>query len=477
MVLALSCAALAAACGRLKPAAAPGEAGEAGASGDAGLPADAGPPGDAGALGDAGVPAVALAVMNAADVTLVAPDGSRRVVYRFEGQPFDGGLSFSAGIAARDGYVAARGSWWGAAGACALDGGLLGCPEVDRVVLLDLEGRVLWEKTVARWSPSSDISIGVSVGAGGNVLLMEGTAGSTLVAPDGAEHPLPPEVAPYARSFGGPAMLVRTATSVLAWWRPDQPLELTDPPVSLNDLPDPFDTGDELDFVAASADGAPVIVHARPGQTDVLPATGLSRGGSPDARSGPWGATSDGSDVVRFNLVTGAVERFTWALPAGLRSLGWGIAADGSFVQALRDDAMAAVFVSPDAASGWTRVGLTMGQVEQIRVQDTSGTLLVDALGINQFFVPHQMWPATPDAGAPQLLQTSHQLVRPTDGVATQIFPAWYGVTLSRDGRRAAYWEATSSSTRLVIHDVASGETIPVMETLAATPPQVLWLE
>jgi hypothetical protein len=474
MVLALSCAALAAACGRLKPAAAPAE------SADAGLLGDAAQAGDAPAAADGAAPSVALAVMSGSAVTLVAPDGSTRVAHQFEGDPLYGGVVVGTGIAARAGYVAASASWWQCVG-CTLVGGLPEGPEVDRVVLLDLAGRLLWEKMLTHHASSPNLGLGLSVGDGGDVVLVEGTAGAMLVTPDGRERTLPPGVTPLARPFAGPAVLVLAPVGdagavALAWWSPGQLPQPVDPPLSVEGSLDAFDAGDELDFVATGADGARVIVHARPGQTTVLPAAGLG-GGTADARSGPWRASSDGPSVVRFNLVTGAVERFTWALPDGQRSLGWGIAADGSFVQALRDDAVAAALVSPDAASGWTRVGLTMGQVEEIWLQDTSGTLLVDARGTNEFFVPQQMWPATPGAEVPQLLQTSHQLVRPADGVATQIFLAWWGVAFARDGRRAAYWEAVSTGARLVIHDVASGEKTPVMQAPAAPPPQVLWLE
>jgi hypothetical protein len=480
MVLALSGAALAAACGRLKPAALAPD-GAAGAFGDAGATDDTSAADDTAAADAGGAPPVVLVVASAADVRFVAGDGSARVVYRFGGAPSDGTITFSAGIAAGGGYVAASGRWWGAAGACAVDGGLLVCPEVERFVLLDLDGRVRWEKTLTRPVPSSEGGFALSVGAGGDVLLADGTAGAELVGLDGGEQPLPSQVTPVARLFAGPTVPVRAfvgdaGAGVLAWWRPGQPLEPSDPPVSVEAPLDFFDGGDELDFVAAGADGARVIVHARPGQTTVLPATRLG-GGDADARSGPWRAAFDGATVTRFNLLTGTVERLAWALPDGERSLGWGIAADGSLAQLLRDDAVAALFLSPDGASGWTRVGLTMGQVEQIQVQDTAGTFLVDALGTNDFFVPHQLWPAVPGGEVPQLLQTSHQLVRPADGVATQILPAWDGVAFARDGRRAAYWEATSTGARLVIHDVPSGGKTPVMSTQDATPPQLLWLE
>jgi hypothetical protein len=481
MVAALSCAVLAGGCGRLKPAAAPpADSGDAGVLGDAGAGDDTGAAGDAAAAADAAAPSVALAVMSNLAVTFVAADGSTRVAYRFENQPLFEGIALGTGIAARAGYVAATASWWVPTG-CSPVNGLQVCPELDLVVFLDLAGRVLWEKMFTRQASSADLGPGLFVGDGGDVLLVHGTGIATLVTPDGRERGLPPGMTLLARPFAGPALLVRApvgdaGAAALAWLYPGELLQPVDPPLSVEAPLDAFDAGDELDFAATDAAGAGVIVHARPGQTTVLPAAGLG-GGAAAARSGPWRAAADGPDVVRFNLVTGTVERFTWAFPDGKRSLGWGIAADGALVQALRDDAVAAVFVSPDAASGWTRIGLTMAEVEQIQVQDTAGTFLVDALGTNDFFVPQQSWPPVSGGEVPQLLQTSDQLVRPVDGVATQISPRWSNVVFTRDGRRAAYWEATDSSTRLVIHDVASGAKTPVPGIAASAEPQMVWLE
>ncbi|HMF39863.1 MAG TPA: hypothetical protein VKQ32_04160 [Polyangia bacterium] len=424
---------------------------------------------------------LALVAALGTDVMFVMSDGSSRSVYRFDSYAPAGALSFSAGLAVRGDNVVATASWWGTADdQCHLQDGNYTCPETDRLVLLDREGRVLWEKMRSQRASSASIGIGARVGAAGWVVLSDAT-GSVLVAPDGTETKLPAEVV-ASRPFPGPALpavlsTVEAGKRLFAWWQPDRPVAATAPPIALPDSTDWFDAGDQLDFVGRAPDGTTVLVHSGPDGTAVLPGQLDLGTGAPTTWSGSWRAIDDGASVVRYDLVTGTTGRFVWALPAGMRALARAaIGHDGSFIQLLRDDNVAEAFVTDDGST-WTPVGRTLGKVETGSVQDVAGTYLVVAEGTDQFFVPTQQWPENPSGQTPELVGSSVQLVRPSTGVAAVIAPAWSPVVLSTDGVCAAYWEETASGTRLVMYDLAHDTRTAPLETHAASPPAFAFVE
>ncbi len=355
---------------------------------------------------------------------------------------------------------------------------MLNCPETDRGALLELDGRVRWEKQRSSRTSSASIGFGAQVGEQGWSVLA-GAFGGVLVAPDGTETVLP-AAGWRGRPFSGPAVpmslfVAETAKTVFAWWRPDRPLAATEPAIEIGDRIDAFDAGDELDFVGVAPDGARVIAHARPDLTVVLPAH--VEPGAIDTSSGSWRAIEDGPTVVRFDLVTGRTDRLTPTFPAGMRPLGpTAVGPDGTLARVFRDDNAASAFVSSDGAS-WSPIGRTLGKVETASIQSFGGTYLVSAKGTSDFFVPTQQWADAPDGQTPELVGTSVQVVRPPDGVAAAIALAWYPVKVSRDGLCAAYWETTPSGARLVIHDLARDVRTPTVATRAAWPPAFVFIE
>ena len=422
-------------------------------------------------------PRVALVTVRGPEIVFVMSDGSIRSVYRFDPYPPASGTSFSANVVARDGNVVATATWWGAPDQCDLQAGLLNCPETNRSVLLDLDGRVRWEKQRTGRTSSASIGLTAQVGERGWSVLSD-AFGGVLVAPDGTETELPAEA--RGRPFSGPAVpaslfVAETAKTLFAWWRPDRPLAATEPPIEIGYGNAAFDAGDELDFVGLAPDGARVIAHARPDSTVILPDP--VEPGAVDTSSGSWRAIDDGATVVRFDLVTGQTDHLTWTFPAGMRPLGpTAVGHDGSFARVFRDDNVAAAFVSRDGAS-WSPIGRTLWKVETASVQELGGTYLVSAKGTSEFFVPTQQWADGPDGQTPELVGASVQVVRPADGVAAVIALAWYPIKVSRDGLCAAYWETAPSGARLVLHDLARDLRTPTLETRAAWPPALVFID
>ena len=425
-------------------------------------------------------PHVALAAGLNGSVVFLMTDGSIHTVYRFApNAPPDRG-SFAVQVSRYGGYLVAIGSLLAHPDECSIEGGIAICPESDIVVLLDIDGHLLWEKRLSGRIPYGRGGVNAIVGEGGTVVVW-GALGATFVAPDGGEQPFP-WFAPLARPFAGPAVPVAvftqaSASNVFAWWRPGQTAIPVEPPLSIDSPLDLVDTGTELAFVATAVDGTRVIVHASPDLTAALPGSVDLGDSAARLRAGAWRAVNAGAEIVRFNLLTGETGRFTQALPIGLRSLGTDINQAGAFIGVLRDDFSAGVFLSADAASGWTRIGQTLGQVETVNVLDFGGTYLIMAQGTKDFFVPEQQWQSAPTGQEPELLQRSNQIVRPADGVVTVIDPFWFPVNVTRDGRCAAYWQSLPSGLRLMVHDIVSGTRLPTLESHDATPPVTVWID
>jgi hypothetical protein len=390
---------------------------------------------------------------------------------------------FSNGIDQSKGYVVAYATWWGSPDAtvspCELQNGLLACPEDDRVVLLDPAGRVLWEKRLSEQAPSSNIGVAAHVGDGGHVLLwVAATRETLLIAPDGSESQVPADWVPFERPLAGPTVPVFGGQNgdLFGWWRPGTSVAPTD--FSIQGSPHVFDSGTEIAFPATTSDGAPVIVHARPDRVQTLATNADVRHGGSPLSSGAWRAYDLGSELARFSVLTGESSLFSWALPDGMSrfepaaappppwsdtttafdtTLSTGIDDAGSFLAVLRNDYLAQAFRSADAAS-WIPIGETLGQVDSVFVGEVAGTYLIDARSGS--FAPQQQWQAAPPGLGPELLQESHQIVRPVDGVAAvvQLGPEEQ-VQLSRDGLCAGYWD---SSNTLIVHDVARGSKFPI---------------
>lgn len=170
----------------------------------------------------------------------------------------------------------------------------------------------------------------------------------------------------------------------------------------------------------------------------------------------------------------------TWVFPAGLIPMSRIIDSQSWFVAVLRDEYRAGVYRSPDAASNWTLLGKTLGQVEQVMVRNVAGTYVIDALGTGSVFVSKQVWQDAPVGQEPELLQNSHQLVRPATGVADVIN---YGneiiVNISSDGLCAANWEPTPSGRQLTVYDLTTdgARRALVVEKVGIGYPDSLWIE
>ena len=114
------------------------------------------------------------------------------------------------------------------------------------------------------------------------------------------------------------------------------------------------------------------------------------------------------------------------------------IDADGSFLVALRNDHVAGVYRSFDGATGWTRIGRTLGQVEFVGVRAVNGTYLIEARGTNEVFVPEELWTVPAPAGEePELAGTTLQVVRP-DTKVSEVLAAEH-VAISEDGHCVAH--------------------------------------
>ncbi len=326
---------------------------------------------------------VALAVAAAGAVTLIKTDGSVQTPYQFQPYPPPDGSLFDVTLVQHAGYVLASASWWGptAAAPCVTDTGLLVCPERNHLILLDLGGRVQWEKEFSGRVSSAREGLVTSLGDGGIVLAIAYGRG-VLIAPDGTER---------------------------------------DPP--------------------------PASPAAQPSRDADAPAA--------DASSTP-----------------------AWTPPDGTRWMSSAGDLDGAFVGVFRDDTMAAVYRSANAAPPWTRIGSTLTDVETVAVGDVAGTYVIDALGTEGFFAPTQKWPA-PDAGQADLRGTSYQLARPADGVIDVIRPFLFSsVVLTKDGLCAAYWDDASNGRQLTVLDIVRGASVSALTNGGSVPyPIAVWIE
>lgn len=173
---------------------------------------------------------------------------------------------------------------------------------------------------------------------------------------------------------------------------------------------------------------------------------------------------------------------FTWAFPDALVPMSRLIDSQGWFVAVLRDDYRAGVYRSPDAVSGWTRLGKTLGQVEQVLVSNVAGTYVLDARGTSGFFVPQQLWQDAPVGEEPDLLQSSRQLVRPATGAADVLDDdaGAIAVDVSSDGLCAASWEPTPSGRQLTVHDLtttSAARRVLLLEKVGIGSPGSLWVD
>jgi hypothetical protein len=103
-------------------------------------------------------PRVALASVEDDNVSFVMSDGSSRVVYHF---PTVHAVEPSVTVVAAGRDVFATWTLFGPTEEqpCELKDGLLECPETDRLVRLDLDGHVLWEKALAGRASSASIGV------------------------------------------------------------------------------------------------------------------------------------------------------------------------------------------------------------------------------------------------------------------------------------------------------------------------------
>jgi hypothetical protein len=161
-----------------------------------------------------------------------------------------------------------------------------------------------------------------------------------------------------------------------------------------------------------------------------------------------------------------------------MRLMSAGVDLDGAFLGVFRDDTMAAVYRSANAAPPWTRIGRTLTDVETVAVGDVAGTYVIDARGTEAFFAPTEKWPA-PDAGQADLRGTSYQLARPADGVVDVIRPFLYAsVVLTKDGLCAAYWDDPSGGHQLNVLDIVRAATVPAFTNGGSIPyPIAVWIE
>ncbi len=464
---------------------------EAGA--DTAVP-DAGAGGDSGTRADAGAGAacrfdrrdspvrLALAALVDDSVVFVMTDGSARTVHRFPALAANTvGLSYQADIDQHRGRVVVSQSWWGERGQspCTIDNGSFVCDASDRVVLLNGDGGVSWEKSFTRRASSADIGITILLGDGGDVFV-GGVGGGRLISPEGVEETL--SSPPIARPFAGPVVPIAAfgrdlPAALFAWWRPGDQVAATE--LSIEDPLDSFDSGSDRIFLATAGDGTRVVARARPERVETAAVPAQIGDGPVILSAGAWRGFSRAGGVVRFNLLTGEAEQLDSANPVGMRQMWAGLGDDGALLGVFRDDFMARLFRLTDPASTWNRMGKTLGQVEQVTVRGFAGTTLVDARGTDGFFGPTQIWQSAPTGPMPELLQTSFQIVRPTDGVDSVIDPtAAASIRVSSDGLCAAYWVPTASGLRLTVHDIARDtlfSTTPV--TTAARAAVVVWIE
>jgi hypothetical protein len=262
---------------------------------------------------------VALVVAVDDSIVFVMTNGSARTVHRFPAITANtAGLSLRIGIDQRGGRVVVTNSWWGDLGGppCGLSSGRLGCDESDRVVLLNVDGSVSWEKSFSHRT-SSDAGVAALLGDGGDVFL-SGIGGGLLIAPDGGEQE--PSAPPIAPPFSGPVMPIAAIGqglpgALFAWWRPGNLVAPTD--LSIDDPLDPFDAGSERVFLATAGDGTRVVAHARPDRIETLPVPVEIGAGRATFSSGVWRGFELGGGFVRLNLLPVNRRASTRRFPRG----------------------------------------------------------------------------------------------------------------------------------------------------------------
>lgn len=421
----------------------PGEASDSGAAGGRG--------------GGTADPLPALVVALSDQVLYVSADGtSVRTVYRFARPDIPVG-SLGGGWV----MVDARGPHVLASISVNAFDGAAGWQQGDRAVLLDDSAGVLWEKAFVTGDlgPSHARAFSGRLGEGGNAVLTVGGR-VIFVAPDGGEHPLdgirtafPPGPGPIV-----PVVLdaPTLAGSTFGWWRPEQAAIFIGYPIYL--LLHVATVESRLVFESRDAGEARVLVDARPSGFETRPWPPEAGDVAASFGSGEWQGYDRGTEVLRFNALTGQVANLSWALPEGMRRLaGPWFDADGSLIVVLRDDYRAGVYRSAAAGPDWVQIGKTLGDVETVVVGQVAGSYVIEATGTDDWFVPKQSWLPAPAGQEPALQGRSHQIVRPADGIAFEPALALWSVQLSPDGLRALYWRSAEPGYMLVMHDLATG--------------------
>jgi hypothetical protein len=424
-----------------------------------------------------GAAPIALAVAIDDEVLLVSADGaSVRSVYRFAPPDIAATALVTSSVS-----VDVQGRHAIATRSVRAYDGTAAWQQGDRAVLLDGDGRVLWEKsfTAADLGPSHARAFTGSVGDGGNVVLTIGWQ-YVLVTADGGEQPLDGVRGAYAPLPGPVVPVIADTTAPVAfsfgWWRPGQPPDFIGHP--LVTLLDVRPSGFESRFLFSSQDGAGarLLIDARPSGFEARPwpaeiGESITRFGA-----GAWQGDDHGGEVMRWNAVTGQLARLPWSLPAGMRLLGTpSFDADGSLIAVLRNDFMAGVHRSTAAGPDWVPIGATLGDVETVEVANAAGTYVVDTTGTNDWFVTEQTWQPAPAGMEPALRGRSHQIVRPVTGASLQATPDMWNIQLSPDGQRALYWEYAAPVRTLLIHDIATDSKRPIASRALPRAYQAAW--
>jgi hypothetical protein len=355
----------------------------------------------------------------------------------------------------------------------------------DEARLLDLDGAVVWQRSFSASrsgpNPPDGVSLFLSgddwLAAAGPALGATSTPPSAtlLVSPDGHEDRLVGWLA-LAPPFSGPVVAVRNAGGAGGgWWQPTgSEVVALEQPGSVDPA---FAFADRLVYVA-TADANRILVSERVAPPHDAVSTNLATDIVATAPPG-WVllASSLGADggtsLARFDALTGAVAQPMPIYPAGFRALGGAAAAsvdaDGSIVMPLRNDYTAGVFRFSPGSTDWSLIGRTMGQVESVQVTARSGTFVIEALGTNGVFVPTQVWNApAPPGDAPELLQSSTQVVRPDTG-ESHVLPAMHPV-VSEDGLCVAYG---SPATTWSVLNMINGKSW----SIAGQYQAVVWIE
>jgi hypothetical protein len=181
---------------------------------------------------------------------------------------------------------------------------------------------------------------------------------------------------------------------------------------------------------------------------------------------GDWALLSsyDADRSWRVNLNTGDIVPMSKSTPPGLQQFGayqvagprlyFTLDDDGGFLATLRDPYAGGVYHSPDGVSGWSRVGSAARDVKNVAAgAQGNGTYVIAGYTTGPDTGP---WSAPPADYGPVVTGAFDELVRPSIGKSYQVPHG--AVSLSTDGRCAAYFGASSDAVRRVsILNVESG--------------------